>query len=198
MVSSRTEAFSHISLPVHAHRSLTHALSVLTSCEVIGDANKVHCSHCMCECEMGRSCKLLSLPPVLFVHLNIFVGRGFKLQDRLAIPLQLRIRDEWCSQKCASVDCLYELKGVVVHYGETPARGHYATYTQDRLRCSGMENTTNCSKVDENDDDIVWLYCDDASVTTLSTRQLFDHLNVQKMGSHSPYILLFELRPEPF
>ena len=88
------------------------------------------------EAEIGV--EFLSFPKVLYLHLKRFAYNTKtqsleKISSRYTFPKQLNLNEFLSSSADKSVDCNYELFGVIVHSG-SPSFGHYYIYLRPSIK----------------------------------------------------------------
>ncbi|XP_029019035.1 ubl carboxyl-terminal hydrolase 18 [Betta splendens] len=146
-----------LSLPLHIqedHNSLEGCLKSFFEPQELGGINCCFCPACESKTPSKKGFKLLSLPPILCLHLKRFrssSGRTRKLGCTVTFPESLdllaAVRDAFPSD-CVQAACRYALYAVVVHSGSAHF-GHYTAYVRDRT-------------------DRRWYYADDSHVQQAS------------------------------
>lgn len=160
-VSSRTEAFTELSVTVNNKANLLDSLNEFVQGEPLEGANKYMCMSCSGDDSgrlvnaMKRTC-LDKIPNSLtfclkrFAFDNILDGEN-KVNDRFEFPKEINMshyKREYLEDPTTTQDPdMFELSGVIVHQGSL-SYGHYWSYV--RLpNSSGPDNAT-------------WLYLEDS------------------------------------
>lgn len=159
-ITVRREPFLNLSVDIEEHTSIAACLRAFESTELLRSNNKFFCDSCACLQEAEKRLRICQLPSVLTLHLKRFkfdekLGRCCRLPYRVVFPLQLRVVEH---QHPGSVGLraassagarggtddadpdrkpsgrLYELRGVVVHIGRDPSRGHYVAIVKSQDR----------------------------------------------------------------
>ncbi|XP_044042587.1 ubl carboxyl-terminal hydrolase 18 [Siniperca chuatsi] len=130
-----------LSLPLHIKEEPNYLEGCMTSFFVHQELRGIDC--CFCE-QCGKKTpskqdvKLLSLPPILCVHLKRFrnsCGQTWKLDCSVIFPENFdfsEILKDAFSPDFAQNDCKYTLHAVVVHSGYAMS-GHYTAYVRHRV-----------------------------------------------------------------
>ncbi|XP_042367507.1 ubl carboxyl-terminal hydrolase 18 [Plectropomus leopardus] len=129
-----------LSLSLHVkedHDSLEGCMTSFFKHQELTGINCCFCARCEKKTPSKQGVKLLSLPPILCVHLKRFRNsRGFtrKLDCRVTFPetfdFSETLTDAFPSDFDQN-DCRYTLHAVVVHSGYASC-GHYTAYVRDR------------------------------------------------------------------
>lgn len=151
--------------------SIYDSLGEFFSSEDLGGENCYRCEKCKKLQRARRHLRILSLPPLLSLHLKRFsflLGQGAKkASDRLAFPLSGLSLDLFAatgtSREVGTAE--YDLVSVVAHHGASLTSGHYTAYVKAS---------------DER-----WYHVDDIRVTLVSPEQ------VQNCDA---YVLFYERR----
>ncbi|XP_062339445.1 ubl carboxyl-terminal hydrolase 18 isoform X1 [Osmerus eperlanus] len=130
-----------LSLPLHIkedHNSLEDCIKSFFEPEVLRDTEKCYCEQCGMKTCATRGFKIISLPPILCLHLKRF--RSYhdytkKLQCKVTFPetfdfLEI-VKEETLSQKYVTNGSKYSLCAVIVHIG-IARFGHYTAYVHHK------------------------------------------------------------------
>ncbi|XP_050963020.1 ubl carboxyl-terminal hydrolase 18 isoform X1 [Labeo rohita] len=144
------------------------------------DSDKFYCDRCDEKQPSTHEVKLVSLPPILCVHLKRFRNNnGFtrKLYDKVAFPETFSTsifaagQSENTGSNCLKADEHYSLYAVIVHIG-TSMSGHYTAYI----------NSTQ---------DQSWRYADDSQVHTATWEDVKNTYMGYRGSSATAYLLLY-------
>ncbi|KAK2859068.1 hypothetical protein Q5P01_003688 [Channa striata] len=134
--SIQTQSSYLLSLPLHIkedHNSLEDCMSSFFEHQQLMGINCCFCPACESNTPSEQAVKLLSLPPILCIHLKRFRNsRGYtrKLDCRVTFPETFDFYEtvkKAFSSNFAQNDCRYSLYAVVAHSG-TAMFGHYTAY----------------------------------------------------------------------
>ena len=131
--------------------------------ELISGYNQMYCSHCGRETNGLSYNKLLFCPDVLTIVLNRGKGKEFKVD--FSFPLNISIEKY---VKINKPRALYELIGVLFHFGECGPSGHFVAYCK--------------SPVDNK-----WYFYNDAIVTPCQ-----ENIENEIQSKKDPYILFYQ------
>lgn len=137
--------------------------------------NCCYCAQCERKTSSKRGVKLLSLPPIVCVHLKRFRncrGNTRKLDCRVTFPETFDFSEtlrEAFSSDFAQNDCKYTLHAVVVHSGYAMC-GHYTAYVRHRRNQS-------------------WYYADDSHTRQASWEEVQKTYGGQYSGT--AYMLMY-------
>lgn len=138
--SVQTLTTYQLSLSLHIkedHNSLESCMRSFFEHQELSGIDCCFCAKCGKKTPSKQGVKLLSLPPILCVHLKRFRNyRGYtrKLDCKVTFPETIDLSEilpEAFSADFAQNDCKYTLYAVVVHSG-TAMFGHYTAYVRDR------------------------------------------------------------------
>ncbi|XP_056133735.1 ubl carboxyl-terminal hydrolase 18 [Lampris incognitus] len=128
-----------LSLPLHIRaeqNSLEDRIKSFFELQELNGRNKCRCAQCGSKTQCRQGLKLLSLPPVLPVHLKRFHNyHGYirKLDCKVTFPETFDFRDilkeEAFSKNYVQKESKYMLYAVIVHLG-TVMSGHYTAYVR--------------------------------------------------------------------
>ncbi|KAK6314797.1 hypothetical protein J4Q44_G00143260 [Coregonus suidteri] len=174
-----------LSLPMHlkdSHNSLEDCIRLVFELQELRDRDKCYCEKCGEKKPSKQGYKLISLPPVLCLHLKRFRNyRGYtrKLHCKVTFPETLNISEiltaEALSQGYVQSDSQYSLYAVIVHSGDAMF-GHYTAYVRHKK-------------------DQSWYYADDSNVRQVSWEEVQKtYGGSQKEGT--AYMLLYRRTPE--
>ncbi|XP_067346131.1 ubl carboxyl-terminal hydrolase 18 isoform X1 [Channa argus] len=136
--SIQTQSSYHLSLPLHIkedHNTLESCMNSFFEQQELRGINCCFCSACEKKTSSEQAVRLLSLPPILCIHLKRFRnshGYTRKLDCRVTFPETFDFHDIVKKAFCtdfAQNDCIYTLYAVVVHSG-TAMFGHYTAYVR--------------------------------------------------------------------
>ncbi|XP_049891683.1 ubl carboxyl-terminal hydrolase 18 [Epinephelus moara] len=119
------------------HDSLESCMTSFFEHQELTGINCCYCAQCERKTPSKRGVKLLSLPPIVCVHLKRFRncrGNTRKLDCRVTFPETFDFSEtlrEAFSSDFAQNDCKYTLHAVVVHSGYAMC-GHYTAYVRHR------------------------------------------------------------------
>ncbi|CAB1345929.1 unnamed protein product [Coregonus sp. 'balchen'] len=143
-----------LSLPMHlkdSHNSLDDCIRLFFELQELRDRDNCYCERCGEKKPSKQGFKLISLPPILCLHLKRFRNsRGYtrKLHCKVTFPETLNISEiltaEALSQSYVQSDSQYSLCAVIVHSGDAMF-GHYTAYVRHKK-------------------DQSWYYADDSNV----------------------------------
>ncbi|KAM7367220.1 hypothetical protein PAMP_015137 [Pampus punctatissimus] len=152
--SVQTRASYLLSLPLHIkedQNSLEGCLTSFFEHQELSGIDCCFCAQCRNKTPSKQGVKLVSLPPILCVHLNQFRNfRGYtqKLDSRVTFPETFNISEilhEAFSADFAQNDCKYTLYAVVVHSGSAMF-GHYTAYVRHRRNQRWFYADDSCVK----------------------------------------------------
>ena len=89
--SVRPSNFYELDLPLAGHKTLAECLLDFLKIERMTGAEQYYCENCGCKQDATRCCKLLDLPPIMYLQLNRFqfdmqLGRKKKLNSAIQFP----------------------------------------------------------------------------------------------------------------
>ncbi|KAK2167839.1 hypothetical protein LSH36_23g05071 [Paralvinella palmiformis] len=160
----------HVSMDRHAKKQviqLTDCLNLFTKEERLGEQDPWYCPQCKEFQQATKKFDLWKLPKVLVIHLKRFQFNRYR-RDKLDVFVEYPIKGLDMQQWIINSEhgpALYDLKGVVNHYGGLGG-GHYTAYCQ-------------------NKDTRQWYHFDDSSVTKISEDAVI---------ANSGYVLIYQRR----
>ncbi|XP_016370287.1 ubl carboxyl-terminal hydrolase 18-like [Sinocyclocheilus rhinocerous] len=170
---------SLFSLPLaicERENSLESCINSFFQLQKLADSEKVYCDNCEKKQPSSYEVKLVSLPPILCVHLKRFRNYdGFtkKLYDKVTFPETFSTAI-FAAGQSENADCLkaehYSLYAVVVHMGSTMS-GHYTAF------------------ISSNQD---WYYADDSCVQPSTWENVQDtYGGYRRHYGETAYLLLY-------
>ncbi|KAM9402479.1 ubl carboxyl-terminal hydrolase 18 isoform 1-T1 [Salvelinus alpinus] len=172
-----------LSLPMHireSHDSLEDCIRFFFELQELRDGDKCYCERCGEKTPSKQGFKLISLPPVLCLHLKRFRhshGYTRKLHLKVTFPETLNISEILTagalSERYVQSDSQYSLCAVIVHSGDAMF-GHYTAYVRHK--------------------DQSWYYANDRYVRQVSWKEVQNTYG----GSlrETAYMLLYRRTPE--
>ncbi|XP_049422451.1 ubl carboxyl-terminal hydrolase 18 isoform X2 [Epinephelus fuscoguttatus] len=157
------------------HDSLEGCMTSFFEHQELTGINCCYCAQCERKTSSKRGVKLLSLPPIVCVHLKRFRncrGNTRKLDCRVTFPETFDFSEtlrEAFSSDFAQNDCKYTLHAVVVHSGYAMC-GHYTAYVRHRRNQS-------------------WYYADDSHTRQASWEEVQTTYGGQYSGT--AYMLMY-------
>ncbi|KAM7378363.1 hypothetical protein PAMA_013322 [Pampus argenteus] len=176
--SVQTRASYLLSLPLHikeVNNSLEGCLTSFFEHQELRDIDCCFCAQCRNKTPSKQGVKLVSLPPILCMHLKRFrnnSGYTRKLGSKVTFPETIRLSEilhEAFSADFAQNDCEYTLYAVVVHSG-TAMFGHYTAYVRHRRNQR-------------------WFYADDSHVEQVSWEDVQSTFGGH--GGRTAYMLMY-------
>uniref|UniRef100_A0A4W5QD99 Ubiquitin specific peptidase 18 n=1 Tax=Hucho hucho TaxID=62062 RepID=A0A4W5QD99_9TELE len=173
-----------LSLPMHireSHNSLEGCIRLFFELQELRDGDKCYCARCGEKKPSKQGFKLISLPPVLCLHLKRFRNsRGYtrKLYCKVTFPETLNISEiltvEALSESYVQSDSQYSLCAVIVHSGDAMF-GHYTAYVRHK--------------------DQSWYYANDSFVRQVSWKEVQNTYGGSQRED-TAYMLLYRQTPE--
>jgi Ubiquitin carboxyl-terminal hydrolase len=147
--------------------TLSDALSVFTTTELLSGENSVFCRHCECKRVASKGLRLATAPSILVCHFKRFAydeksHKLVRLKKKISFPMRLEIGD-YMSKVNQARPPPYELVSVLVHQGNSCEYGHYLAY----VKHSG-----------------VWYKCNDSTI---------EPVDVSTVLNQQAYILMYEV-----
>ncbi|XP_070976959.1 ubl carboxyl-terminal hydrolase 18-like [Oncorhynchus clarkii lewisi] len=173
-----------LSLPMHireSHDSLEDCIRFFFKRQELRDGDKCYCERCGEKKPSQQGFKLISLPPVLCLHLKRFRnshGYTRKLHYKVTFPEALNISEiltaEALSERYVQNDSQYSLCAVIVHSG-VAMFGHYTAYVRHKNQS--------------------WYYANDSSVRQVSWKKVQNTYGGSQRED-TAYMLLYRRTPE--
>jgi ubiquitin carboxyl-terminal hydrolase 12/46 len=153
-ITRTKQTFTELQLDIKDNCSITSCLKRFSFTEMLEGDDKFACSNCGGSLqEARRRTRLVSLPPVLCLHLKRFIytdsGQLKKVMSRVNFPTELKLWNT--TEDCPNADDRYELFSCIVHSGGYLHHGHYYSL----VKSSGH-----------------WLVFDDNDVTSITQDEL--------------------------
>ncbi|KAF2073895.1 hypothetical protein CYY_004783 [Polysphondylium violaceum] len=161
--SNTFDPFMDLSVDLNQADSLSKALEHFVKSELLDGSNKYKC--CKCK-KLVKATKRLNIhisPPVLTIQLKRFSWTGRKVNKPIQFDPTFNLSPYMTS---TNSDSIYDLYGVLVHYGSSTDSGHYYCY---------VKNSNN-----------IWYGMDDESVSQVSQSTVL---------SQKAYMLFYSKRP---
>ncbi|XP_030004145.1 ubl carboxyl-terminal hydrolase 18 isoform X2 [Sphaeramia orbicularis] len=183
--SVQTETSYLLNMPLHikdSHNSLEGCMKSFFEHHELKGRNCCFCAQCGRKTPSKQGVKLLSLPPVLCMHLKRFRNsHGFtqKLNCQVTFPETLDLSEtvkEAFSTNFVQNGCTYTLYAVVVHSG-TAMMGHYTAFVRPR--------GTQC-----------WYHADDSHVVEVSWKEVQTVYGGRGLGQ-TAYMLMYRRDEQP-
>ena len=126
--------------------------------EQLSEQNQIHCNHCFRNSDAITQNQIYIAPNVLILIINR--GKGNIFECDLDFPMELNISQY---AKGSNSPYLYDLIGIISHFGESSMEGHFIAY---------------CKHFDDN-----WYMFNDAIVKNVSIEDIY---------KGTPYILFYQ------
>ncbi|TEB26623.1 cysteine proteinase [Coprinellus micaceus] len=167
--SERSSDFLEVEVNFNGPSKLEERIAASLEPEVLSGDNKYHCPKCDCLQDATRFTELRQLPPVLHFSLlrfvyNLDTMERKKQKHAISFPTVLDMSQFLGGHSATTLsevtsarqeDCIYELRGILLHKGSSAYHGHYEAQVLDPELAS-------------------WFQFNDETVTKVSS--LGDHL----------------------
>lgn len=173
-----------LSLPLHIREGENYLEEIISSffeVQELNNNNKFRCLKCEKKTLSVQGFKLVSLPPVLCIHLKRFRnhnGSTKKLHCKVTftetIDFSTLLKENMFSEHYTKSNCSYSLYAVIVHCGSAMF-GHYTAYVRHR-------------------EDQSWYYADDSTVLPASWKDVQTTYDGSCRGT--AYMLLYRQNKE--
>ena len=106
--------------------------------EILDGNNQYYCQECKSKQDAGRFTELHKLPAVINFQLMRFVidmqsetFRKKKTRNLVKFPLSIDMAQYLAPEHCSATECIYDLKAVLLHRGDSAYSGHYMAHVYD-------------------------------------------------------------------